>query len=162
MFIGNYKKILIKEDFMKRFIPAIIVLLILLTGCFKTYKMDDPELYDKHLTRSFNYSREKSFNATLAALKEMKTGIEKVDIEKGIIITDKAVYEERFDRGKLHTFKNKYYFQITGNGNNSTVKVYKYREWDNNVELEGVYPPYQGEKLWNPLFKEIQNQLDVR
>lgn len=63
---------------MKRFMPAIITVLFLLQGCSSGGKIDD-QMYVKYLTKSYNYSMDKCFSATLAALKESKIGIEKQD-----------------------------------------------------------------------------------
>ncbi len=148
---------------MKRTILVCTALLFFLSGCVTLTKIDD-QLYDKYMTKSYSYSKDKCFTATLAAFKDNKTGIEKQDRANGTIITEKTVFYEGAVGGsgyaKLITNSHKYYLKITGAGNSATVKVYKYRIWDSTGERTEINAEWCAENLWNPFFKEIQNKLE--
>jgi len=139
------------------------------SGCanFDSTKIDQ-KLFDKYLTKSYNYSKNKTWEATLAALKFYKTGIAKMDKARGIIITKKVPFYEMIrvtgyggsGTGQSFVASHKYYLKVTGNSSKSTVKAYKYRFWRNNVEETKLNAPWNKENNWDPFFKEIQNQLE--
>lgn len=152
---------------MKNYLMFLTSLVIFLSGCSFGDKIDD-NLLNRYLKRTYNAPIGKCFDATLGALKEMKTGVEKMDKQKGTIITEKAPFYEELRvaggnysaTGQSFVASHKYYFKITGNNNRSTVQVVKYRFWQNNKEIDELNASWCNENVWEPLFKEIQNQLD--
>ncbi|TGK22698.1 hypothetical protein [Leptospira kmetyi] len=151
---------------MKRIIFSFISL-VLFTNCITATKIDDA-LYNRDMTRTYNRSKEQTFNATILAFKELKVGIEKQDKEKGIIVTEKAPFYEMVylygnqyaATGQQFTAYHKYYLQVSGDKNSATVKTVKYRLWNNNVEQTELNAHWTKENVWDPFFKEIQVKLD--
>jgi outer membrane murein-binding lipoprotein Lpp len=148
---------------MNRHVLIFAVALIFLAGCVSVARIDDA-MYDQYLTKTYDYSMDRTFNATIAALKDFKIGIEKQDRANGIIVTQRAVFYEGAVGGQGYAHRvnheHKYYFKITGTANSATVKATKYRIWQNNVERMEINPQWCAENLWNPLFREIQNKLE--
>jgi len=154
---------------MKKLFPVILFGLLLFTSCISLETKIDDRLFNQYLTKSYNSSKSKCIEATIAALKIMKTGIEKVDQTSGIIITEKTpfhservVSSDSWGRpvGKDFVFSHKYYFKITGNDKQATVQVYKYRLWKNAIEKDELDDLWTNNHVWKPLFKEIQFQLE--
>lgn len=149
--------------------------MVLFTNCVTATKIDE-NLYNQNLTKSFPYSKEKTFNATLAALNELKIPVEKVEKDKGIIVTEKVPffnmtlirgtqYGNQYNSNLSATgheiqASHKYYFQIIGDKTNTTVKTVKYRLWQNQVEQTELNAQWCKENVWDPFFKEIQVKLD--
>jgi len=148
---------------MKRFALLVLLSLLVSLGCASTQPINDA-MYAQYLSRSFNYSKNKCFDATIAVLNESKIGIEKQDKEKGTITTEKAGFYIRVETGQ-HTvtqtalWTHKYYLQIIGNNSNATVKAIRYRVWRNNIEQTEISGAWFNENVWNPFLKEIQEKL---
>jgi len=153
----------------KNLIFLLFCLSLFNAGCanFDSTKIDQ-NLLDKYLTRSYPQSKNKTWDATLAALKFYKTGIAKQDRTSGIIVTERVPFYELVEVsgsnysavGQSFVATHKYYLKISGDSSNSTVKAYKYRFWRNNVEETTLNAPWNNENVWNPLFLEIKNQLE--
>jgi len=157
---------------MKKFIPLIAVFLFLVVGC-GTVPMNKG-MYAKYLTRSYDYPKDKVFDATLAVFKDRGVGIENQDKENGIIITQKAKYAEEhfvipnrvtgYSSEEVHIYWNKYYFQIIGTGNKAIIKSDKHQIWsgqDGLQELTKIRAEFVAENYWNPLFNDIQKKLEA-
>jgi hypothetical protein len=151
---------------MNRLSLFVIPALIAIIGC-GTAQINE-ELYNKYLTRTYNYSKDKCFNATLAALKEHKTGVEKQDREKGLITTEKVEFFKLVEvtgtqyhaTGQTFTATHKYYLQITGDNKTATVKAIRYRLWRNAVEQNDLNASWTKENVWDPFFNTIKDKLE--
>ncbi len=148
---------------MRRFTSLVFVMLFLILGCGSTQLINDA-MYTQYLTKTFNYSKNKSFDAIIKVLNEYKVGIEKQDREKGTIITDRTGFYQRIEtRGHYVTqtslWTHKYYFQVSGNNSNATIKAVRYRVWRNNIEQTEINGAWFNENVWNPFLKEIQEKL---
>lgn len=148
---------------MKRLIAltGIAAILVFLTGCsmaIPTKKIDE-QMYNSNLTKSFDYSKDKCFKATLAVLKESKTGIEKQDRNKGVIITERTAFNDSSEGVEglvsFTTYEHQYFFQITGGADKAVIKVYKYRYWKNKEEQIELNEFWFEDNVWNPLFNKI-------
>ncbi len=152
---------------MKRMGLPLIGLLLITVGCFSNHLIND-ELYNNYLTRSYNYSKKKCFDATLAALKELEIGVEKQDREKGLITTEKSAFfrlvqvtgNQYSATGQTFTATHKYYLQITGDNKSATVKTIRYRLWNNAVEQPDLNASWCKENVWDPFFNLIQEKLE--
>lgn len=153
---------------MKKLIFSLVCLSLMSTGCGSFGTKIDEKLLNENLTKSYNSSKVKSYNATIAALKTLKIGIEKQDKVKGTIVTERVPFYEVIHVrgtqssavGQSFVATHQYYLLISGNDSSSTVKAYKYRLWRNNVEIDELNASWTKENVWDPFFKEIQNQLD--
>lgn len=152
---------------MKRMILPVVGVLLITIGCFSNHAINE-ELYNNYLTRTYNYSKKKSFDATLAALKENKIEVEKQDREKGLITTEKADFyrlvqvtgNQNYATGQSFTATHKYYLQITGDNKSATVKAIRYRMWKNAVEQTELNASWCKENVWDPFFNLIQEKLE--
>ncbi len=151
---------------MKRFFYIIMMTFIFLAGCNTTVgsKKIDEQMYNNYLTKSFFYSKDKCFRATLAALKDSNISIEKQDREKGIIITKRSDFnsldEDLAIFSTMISSAHQYYFQIKGGSDSSIIKVYKYRYWKNNAEQTELDYDWFESYVWNPLFNKIYLHLN--
>ncbi len=158
-----------KEIHMKRMMLPLVGLLLLTTGCFSNHLINE-ELYNEYLTRTYNYSKQKTFDATLAALKELQTGVEKQDREKGLITTKKVEFfrlvqvtgNQYSATGQTFSATHKYYLQITGDNKSATVKAIRYRLWKNAVEQPDLNASWTKENVWDPFFNLIQEKLEEK
>lgn len=145
---------------------ASIVLFLTISGCASN--PINQELYNTHLTKSFNHSKDKVFSATLAALKELNIGIKKQDRKKGLITTEKAEFfklvqvtgNQHSASGQTFTATHRYYLKITGNNNSATVKTTRYRMWKNAVEQTELNASWSKENVWDPFFNSIKDHLE--
>ncbi len=135
-----------------------------ITGCTMGLNKMDDQMYASYLTKSFNHSADHCFNATLAALKDLKIKVQKADRAKGLIVTDRTVFHESAHGtagyAQLVTRTHQYYIKIAGTGNKSTISVTKFRYWVNNVEQTELSHSWFADNVWNPLFNEIKVKLD--
>lgn len=157
-----------KKEFGKvKKVLLILAFISFYLNCVVATKIDEA-LYNKDLTRSYNQSKEKTFQATIQALKEFNIAIEKQDKEKGIIVTEKTPFYELIQftgnqyvaNGQSYVAYHKYYLQISGDKSSSTVKTVKYRLWNNNIEQTELNAEWCKQNVWDPLFKEIQIKID--
>ena len=152
---------------MKNGLFLLMILSFITTGCISNTTIDQTML-DRYLTKSFNCSKSKCYDATLAALNELKIDVDKQDRSKGIIITERVPFYELVQvtgnqysaSGQSFVATHKYYLQISGNKSTSTVKAYKYKLWKNNVEQNELNGDWCKENVWDPFFNEIQTQID--
>jgi len=131
-----------------------------LTGCAST--PINQELYTQYLTRTYTHSKNKCFDATLAALKELKTGVETKDKAKGLITTERVDFFRQVEyssSGQTFMAAHKYYLKITGNQKSATVTVSQYRFWRNHVEQTEVNTAWCKENAWDPFFNAIAKNL---
>ena len=148
---------------MKRLALLVFMVPFVSFGCASTQPIND-DMYAQYLSRTFNYSKNKCFDATVAVLKESKMGIEKQNREIGTITTERTGFYMRVETGH-HTvtqtalWTHKYYLQISGNNSNSTVRAIRYRVWRNNIEQTEINGAWFNENVWNPFLKEIQEKL---
>jgi hypothetical protein len=151
---------------MKKYV-ALLAGLLFLASCVSNQKIDK-ELYKTYMTRTYNSSKNKCYNALLAALKELKIKVEKTDKEKGQVITDRVEFYTLVEvtgtqysaSGQSYTATNKYYFQVDGDNKKGTVRVTRYRLWRNAVEQTELNAEWCKENVWDPLFNEIQEKLN--
>lgn len=140
---------------------------LLMIGCGANHLINE-ELYNNYLSRTYNYSKDKTFDATLAALKEDNIGVEKQDRAKGVIITEKAEFYRSVEvvgtqysaRGRSFSAMHKYYLQISGDNRSSTVKATRYRMWRNAVEQNDLNAAWCKKNVWDPFFSSIQDKLE--
>ena len=152
---------------MRKLLFLLLCLSFLSTGCATSTKIDQ-KLLNENMTRSYNHSKAKTYNATLAALKFQKIGIAKQNKTKGIIVTEKVPFYEMVQvtgtqysaSGQSFVASHQYYLQISGNNSRSTVRTYKYRFWRNNVQETELNAAWCKKNVWDPFFNEIKNQLD--
>ncbi|XDD48658.1 hypothetical protein AB3N59_09310 [Leptospira sp. WS92.C1] len=150
-----------------RRILILLAFLFIYSNCVTSTKIDEA-LYNKDLTRSYTQSKDKTFDATIYALKQFKIAIEKQDKAKGIIITEKVPFYELLHvtgtqyaaSGQSFVAFHKYYLQISGDKSSATVRTVKYRLWNNNIEQTELNAEWCKINIWDPLFKEIQIKLD--
>jgi hypothetical protein len=148
-----------KELFTKQGVLLVLAFLTL-TGCAST--PINQELYTQYLTRTYTHSKNKCFDATLAALKDLKIGVETKDKGKGLITTERADFFRRVEysgSGQTFVAAQKYYLKITGNQKSATVTAYRYRYWKNHEEQTELSASWCKENAWDPFFKTIEEKL---
>ncbi|TGK02597.1 hypothetical protein EHQ53_13610 [Leptospira langatensis] len=142
------------------------LLIAFLSNCVSTQIND--EFYRAYLTRDFNYPKDKVMQATLAALKTQKIGVEKIDLQKGVIVTERdAFYKQTTISGNQYyataqsqVATHQYYLLVTGDKSRSTVQATRYRLWNNNIEQTHLNANWGKTNIWDPFFKEIQEKLE--
>lgn len=152
---------------MKKLLLPLIGLLLITGGCFSNHLIND-ELLNNFLTSTYNYSKDKCFDATIAALKELEIDVEKQDKAKGLITTKKAEFfrvvqitgSQYAATGQTFTGTHKYYLQITGNDKSTTVKAIRYRLWKNAVEQTELNAAWSKQNVWDPFFNLIREKLE--
>lgn len=139
---------------------AIVAVLALLSGCAKTMQLDDPQLYDQYLTRSYNQRVDVCYNAVLTTFKDRGVDLTKADPIAGRIVTEKHVAAIYAGYGVVGTISHRYYIDVKGDTENCTIKITKYKAWkgDNEVpyvKVDDVYSYY-----WAPLFGGFESNFD--
>lgn len=121
-------------------------------------------MYAGYLTKSYDHSAGKYFNATLAALKDLKNKMRKAERAKGLIVTDRTVFLESAHGSagyaQLVTRTHQYYIKISGAVGKSIVAVTNFICWVNTVEQTELSHSWFAQNVWNPLFNEIKIKLD--
>ena len=157
---------------MKKLFPVFAAVFALITGCAKTMQLDDPNLYDQYLTKSYNQPVGTCFNAVKSAFAEKKVALTKEDAENGRIVTERhdalvyAMYTG-YRTGNVTNYSggmgkitHRYYIDVKGDENTCTIKVTKYKAWNNEneatyVKVDDIYDYY-----WGPLFKSFENHFN--
>ena len=139
---------------------AIVAVLALLSGCAKTMQLDDPQLYDQYLTRSYNQRVDVCYNAVLTTFKDRGVDLTKADPIAGRIVTEKHVAAIYAGYGVVGAISHRYYIDVKGDENNCTIKVTKYKAWKGgnevpDVKVDDVYSYY-----WAPLFGGFESNFD--
>lgn len=151
---------------MKKFflIAGAVAMTALLAGCAKKMMLDDPNLYNQYLTRSYNQPVGKCFYAVQATFAEKGVELTKVDTERGRIVTERyvvaVVAAYGYSAGMVSSLSNRYYFDVTGNEKTCTIKVTKYKAWNGNDEATWIKPDDAYAYYWEPLFRSIQGHLN--
>lgn len=160
---------------MKKSVLLAAFAMLLFSGCAKRMYLNDDNLYDQYLTKSYDGTPDACFLATKAALEENKIPIKSEDPEKRTIVTEKyeglrfAVHNYSHSAytstgaSVVHQQFQKYHFAIKGvkgNKNQCVVKVTKFRAWTDQSEAEWVNPDWCAQNLWEPLFGSILEQLE--
>ncbi len=142
--------------------------------------LDNPAFLKDNLSHTYAASREKCYAATLAALKDLHTPVQKADPATGKIITERAQF---FDVVTSHAHgdgygnatataseikqEHKLYLEVTGDagGSSCQVSATKYQMWTNNIEAVSTTAsslPWAHQNVWDPFFKSIQDQLAIQ
>lgn len=144
----------------------------------------DQSLYDEYLVHTYpNVPKEKCFQASIDGLKDLQFDIETQDLQKGVIVTRRKSFTATGSvpttsyysgstangshvSGYTHGSQtvqsqqsHKFYLQIIGAGSNCTVRTTRWRAWNEERELNEINVDYAQSRLWNPLFKEIEERV---
>ncbi|TGK06618.1 hypothetical protein EHO59_00295 [Leptospira semungkisensis] len=141
-------------------------LIVFLSNCVSTQIND--EFYRMYLTREFNYPKDKLIQATLAALRTQKIEVEKADLQKGLIVTERYPFfklttisgNQYYASAQSQVATHQYYLLITGDKKRSMIQATRYRLWNNMVEQTHLNANWGKANVWDPFFKEIQDQLE--
>lgn len=147
---------------MKKFflIAGAVAMTALLAGCAKKMMLDDPNLYNQYLTRSYNQPVGKCFYAVQVAFAERGVDLTKVDTDRGRIVTDRHVILYYAVPGEVGSISNRYYIDVTGDKKTCTIKVSKYKAWRGNNEMTWVKPDEVYAQYWEPLFRSFEGHLN--
>jgi hypothetical protein len=156
-----------KETFMKKIVTSLAVIAVF-SGCAMfapKMDLDDPNLYDQYLTRSYDEPVETCFNAVKAAFAENHVALTKEDAENGRIVTEKHeaftyTTQSGNNRGLQNKMSHRYYIDVKGDENSCTIKVTKYKVWNNGNEMTWCKPKTIAAYYWDPLFKSFQDHFD--
>lgn len=135
-----------------------------LTGCTTGLNKMVDRMYASCLTKSYNHPADHCFNATFAALRDLRIKVRKSDRAKGLLVTDRTVFLE-YSHGsagcaQLVTRTHRYHIKISGAAGKSTVAVTMFRDRVNNVEQTKLSHAWFAVNVRNPLFNEIKVKLD--
>lgn len=141
-------------------IATFFALFALLSGCAKTMQLDDPQLYDQYLTRSYNQPVDVCYNSVLTTFNDRGVALTKADPMAGRIVTERHIAAIYAGYGVVGAISHRYYIDVTGDKNNCTIKVTKYKAWkgDNEVpyvKVDDIYSYY-----WAPLFGGFESNFE--
>lgn len=151
-----------------RFVAA-IVLALTLVGCyFGTLLPIDQKLRETYLTRTYAHPPDKCYEATLRALEDIKTPVDKADHEVLTIWTGRGVVTEvAYVSGGQYsaaaqkfTTEHRLTLKIEPAAQGCTVRTTSYEMWTNNQKLEQANVDYCEPAIFRPFMQAIQDQLD--
>lgn len=155
---------------MKSSLPIVALSSLLCACSINLGKPLTQDIYDRDLTRTYNGSKQECFNATKSALKDFEFTIEKEDLDKGKLITNKKNTVEQLIResiaggNKKYDDVNvayKYYFSVNeALEGKCIVKVDRFRGWYLGKEVTEFGIDYLKEHQWNPILNEIEEKLN--
>lgn len=138
-------------------------LALLTTGCFQTLPIDKA-LYRDQLTRTFQAPVDKCYDATLKALADIKTPVEKADPATRTIWSGRGVVFEGAQGGSGYamriTDEHRISLQIDGDSSQCTVRTTKYEIWHNQEKLNQLNATWSKAHIWDPFFQAIDDHLD--
>ena len=145
---------------MKKALLGFTALFALLIGCANTMQLNDPALYDKYLTRTYNQPHDVCYNAVIRTFVGRGVDLTKADPMEGRIVTERHIAMLYAGYGTIGAISHRYYIDVKGDTKTCTIKVTKYKAWkgDNEVpyvDVDQIYSYY-----WAPLFGGFESNFE--
>jgi len=143
---------------------------ILVTGCalFGFKRGDDPELA-KMLTRYYSGPKAKCAEAVEKTFKAQKGMVERRDDSKGLMVSSRFDSEgqeyhastNKDSSGQYTSVQQQHqlYVKVLEKGSQCGVRIYRTRAWSRGKEIELLPVGYATEHVWDPFFKEVNEQI---
>ncbi|HXK18211.1 MAG TPA: hypothetical protein VNG33_10440 [Polyangiaceae bacterium] len=138
---------------------------ILLGGCAEGVQINQA-LYDAQLTKEYPFARSACFAATIKALEDIHTPVERSADESGMIWSKKGItfsgVNTNAAQTNAQTFTDEHRFtlRVEGNDRRCTIRTVRYETWENNKELTEVNEGAAKSLSWDPFFSAIAKNLE--
>jgi len=146
-----------------------------LSGCMGLFgvrmvPLDDATMA-RHVTRVYRAPATTCYEATLRALKELDIPVSEQNPATGAIVTTRKEYEATTTITQGNNVQQirareayKYYLRVNEalTKKECVVRAARFRLWHNGRELREINLPFAQPRIWEPLFREIGEELRRR